>query len=139
MRPANDSIHHANAPCIQSNNQQLHFLIVDDDHFIRDILQLIFSDYANITLACDGKEALQEIHTHKFDLIISDVNMPVMNGIDFFKNLYETHPEIGSKFLFCTGEATSELSDLCSKFKIRSCNKPINLRAIKTLVSEIVS
>ena len=139
VRQANDSICQNNSPCMQCDNQPLHFLIVDDDHFIRDILQLCFSDCANITLACDGKEALQEIGSREFDVIISDVNMPVMNGIDFFKNLCESCPEIGSKFIFCTGNNTWELQDLCSKFQIRSCNKPIDIKEIKTIVSEIVT
>ena len=46
-------------------------------------LKEIFSDFLDCTFAFNGKEALSEIEEQSFDIIISDLKMPIMNGIEF--------------------------------------------------------
>ncbi len=55
-------------------------LIVDDEEDICDIYQFYLKDYAT-KIAFNGQEALTLINSEPFDLIISDINMPVMSGL----------------------------------------------------------
>ena len=59
-------------------------LIVDDSVTIRQTLALALRSAGyEIVEACDGKDALSKLDGRKYHLIISDVNMPVMDGISF--------------------------------------------------------
>lgn len=63
-------------------------LIVDDSELTRKHEKRILSDYnLNIFEASNGKEALNIIENYKIDFIISDIEMPIMNGIEFIVHL----------------------------------------------------
>lgn len=63
-------------------------LIAEDDFFIRDIYSKVFSlaGYA-VTVAVDGIDALEKIKTQSFEMILLDIMMPRMTGIDVLKNV----------------------------------------------------
>jgi len=65
-------------------------LIAEDDFFLRDIYKQVFvvSSY-EVELAGDGQEAVDKLKqaTQPFDMILLDIMMPKMNGIDVLKNI----------------------------------------------------
>lgn len=63
-------------------------LIVDDSASLRQVVKIALTNagYAVIE-AEDGKDALKKLEGKRVNLIISDVNMPVMDGIEFLKNV----------------------------------------------------
>ena len=65
-----------------------HILIVDDDEFIRDMLsaRLTFWGY-QLTTASGGGEALQLLQQERFDLILLDIMMPVVDGFEVLRQL----------------------------------------------------
>jgi two-component system response regulator FlrC len=68
-------------------------LVVDDDYHMRVALKesLSKAGYA-VSFAEDGMRAIDEIKKRIFDIIITDVKMPHMNGIDLLKHIREVHP-----------------------------------------------
>jgi diguanylate cyclase (GGDEF)-like protein len=62
-------------------------LIIDDDPDIRDVLDLSLSEHYTVFAASNGKEGLEMVKTKNPDLIITDYNMPVMNGPEFCRQL----------------------------------------------------
>lgn len=63
-------------------------MIVDDANTVRHVVSLALrKEGYNIIEACDGKDALSKLSGEKIHLIISDVNMPNMDGITFVKQL----------------------------------------------------
>ena len=62
-------------------------LIIDDDPDIRDVLDLSLSESYTIFAASNGKEGLEMVKSKNPDLIITDYNMPVMNGPEFCRQL----------------------------------------------------
>ncbi|MFH2059968.1 MAG: response regulator [Pseudomonadota bacterium] len=62
-------------------------LIVDDSNSLRDLIRktLESAGFDNLLEAVDGKDALDVLMEHKVDLIISDINMPKVNGIELLK------------------------------------------------------
>lgn len=67
-------------------------LIVDDSASLRQVVGIALKSAGyEILEACDGKEALGKLTGQKINLIISDVNMPVMDGISFVKEI-KKHP-----------------------------------------------
>lgn len=62
-------------------------LTIDDDSDILDVLSITLSDNYDVISAPNGKEGLEQVRSKNPDLIITDYNMPVMNGPDFCKEL----------------------------------------------------
>jgi two-component system chemotaxis response regulator CheY len=61
-------------------------LIVDDSDSLRQVVNIALSGAGyNVIEACDGRDALSKLNGSKVHLIVSDVNMPNMNGIEFVK------------------------------------------------------
>lgn len=65
-------------------------LIVDDSSSLRSVVNTALSSAGyDVVEACDGKDALSKLNGDKYNLIISDVNMPNMDGISFVKAMKE--------------------------------------------------
>ncbi|MDY7002364.1 MAG: response regulator, partial [Thermodesulfobacteriota bacterium] len=63
-------------------------LVVEDSAFLRQMIKkYLEADGYETALAEDGKAALDLMDAVEFDLIVSDIEMPVMNGLDFIKNV----------------------------------------------------
>ena len=62
-------------------------LIVDDEEFNRDLLELHLQEDYFIDTAENGKEALAKLETGRYSAVLLDVNMPEMNGIEALKEI----------------------------------------------------
>ncbi len=61
-------------------------LVVDDSTTMRELVATVIESIGLFVVrAKNGKEALSFVQKEKFDLIISDINMPVMGGLEFLK------------------------------------------------------
>ncbi len=114
-------------------------LVVDDEQCIRDFLCLALCNQANVTEASDGREALDKVQQNHFDLIISDIQMPHLNGLDLYQKLQAIDPEITNKFIFCTGYVTDSVHSFVSDNQLRLCKKPIELSTLNSIVSEVLA
>lgn len=61
-------------------------LIVDDDPYLREIVggELSSEDY-EVVLAKDGEQGIELIHERRFDLVLLDINLPIVNGFQVLK------------------------------------------------------
>jgi len=68
-------------------------LIVDDDAFMREILaEILELSHFNVVAANDGEDALETLFkTHDFELLITDIHMPNMGGLELIKRLKDSH------------------------------------------------
>lgn len=65
------------------NPDQLRVLVVDDDELNQRMMRLILTrEGHDVHIACDGRDALRAVETHEFDIILMDLQMPVMDGIE---------------------------------------------------------
>lgn len=85
--------------------QKIKIIIVDDHPLIKEGLKQILSFYPDIEIVnegSNGSEALHIINDTSCDILLLDINMPVMNGLDALKLIRETHPYL--KVLLLTVE-----------------------------------
>ena len=76
-------------------DRQLSLLITDDDRAFRETLQTVFRPLGFRTLlAADGEEALTTIHHVSIDLLLVDLHMPRLNGIELLGSLQILKPEL---------------------------------------------
>ncbi|MGZ9112293.1 MAG: response regulator, partial [Rhodoplanes sp.] len=83
-------------------------LIVDDESDIaRMLAEILTADGHIVAVAESGEQALQTLATAPFDLVISDLIMPGMDGPRLYKHLQERRPELADRVLFMTGDTLS--------------------------------
>ena len=71
-------------------------LIVDDDMFFRKVITKLLSGHGyDIVAAEGGEEALETLKTNTFDLMISDINMTPMDGMELLTKAREAYPDMG--------------------------------------------
>src|SRR2546426_1856423 len=91
------------------------FLFVDDDHEflgdIRDIFTEMSRGSWNILTAENHAQALAVLQKHRIDVVVLDVNMPVMDGLQFLRLLGRTHP--GLQVVMLTGHAEEQTRKAC--------------------------
>ena len=81
-------------------------LVVDDEPFVLRTLERILSPLHEVVLASSAAEALHRIAEGvRFDAILCDVMMPGTNGMEFFRGLERSHPELAGRVIFVTGGA----------------------------------
>ncbi len=113
-------------------------LIIDDDPPIADFLKKLLEYEGNVETAQNGKEGLQKIKEKYFDVIISDISMPVMDGIEFYSQASVYDPEIGKRIVFFSGFLKREHTDFVRKNNLKYLRKPAPIRDIVNKVSEII-
>ncbi len=90
----------------------MNVLIVDDSSAVRMILRrvVMHSELAvtNVSDACDGVEALAKMHSEKFGLVLCDVNMPNMDGIEFLEKVRADHQFEAVPIIMITTEGSAE-------------------------------
>ncbi|RMG74768.1 MAG: DNA-binding response regulator [Nitrospirae bacterium] len=72
-------------------------LIADDHTIVREGIKQILTDRGNcyeVDEASDGHEALKKINSRSYDLLILDISMPGLNGLDALKQIKYSHPEL---------------------------------------------
>ena len=78
-------------------------LVVDDDEMNLKRTQMILEKHYNILLAESGSEALNKLKSEKVDLILLDIAMPVMDGLETFKRMEDSSMDIPVIFLTASG------------------------------------
>jgi two-component system chemotaxis response regulator CheY len=93
-----------------SNPNDLKFLIVDDFSTMRRIVRGLLKEigYANAEEAEDGSVALTMLKNAKFDFVVSDINMPVMNGFELLSAVKADESLKHLPVLMVTAEARKE-------------------------------
>lgn len=81
-------------------------LTVDDSSSVRMTTRMALSSAGyTVTEAVDGKDGLAKATSGRFDMIVTDLNMPNMNGIEMIEALRRTPGQVGVPILFLTTES----------------------------------
>jgi len=116
-----------------SSTRKKKILIVDDDFTSRRLLERIVRDNfkASIRTAEDGSEALQEMVKDIPDLLILDMVMPVLNGIQVLRTMQETHKLAHVPVIACTAVGDNSVVTEILKYGVKDyIKKPIQPDAV---------
>jgi CheY-like chemotaxis protein len=111
-------------------------LIVDDDSELRDVLAAMLVNAGHVVeQAGDGPEGLEKLSTGEFDIVLLDVNLPSMNGLDVLAQIRDMlHPPL---VVVMTGDETPEpLLEAVRLQAFRYLRKPFPLRTISDVIHE---
>lgn len=122
---------------ISGTHRRLSILVAEDNRTNQKVISKILDRVGHdVTIAENGEAALEALHENAFDLVLMDVNMPVMNGIEATK-LYR-FGELGQRrvpIVALTADATPEVSRRCEQAGMDGClTKPIEpARLVETI------
>ncbi|MFZ5572588.1 MAG: response regulator [Thermodesulfobacteriota bacterium] len=118
-----------------------HVLIVDDDAVTRGLLSRVLkphSDYFEVMTSKDGKDAVAVIQQTKIDLVITDLQMPEMDGFALMAYINEYYPEI--PVFVMTAFGGSEIKSKAESVgSIKYFEKPLNIDIITECILEELS
>ncbi|MDZ7666067.1 MAG: response regulator [Desulfotignum sp.] len=111
-------------------------LIVDDEEDIREVLEIALMDMGHhVLLAPDGKQALELFDAHRPAIVITDIKMPVMGGIDLLKQVKRRSPD--TPVIMITGHGDMDLTIASLKFGAADfITKPVNVDILELAVNK---
>lgn len=122
----------------QTEIKDVHILVVDDESSIRELLQeyLSFEGYS-VDVAKDGNEAYEYLKKSYYDIILTDLEMPGMNGIELLKKA--NTEGFNHKFIILTGFGTVETAIMALKLgAIDYILKPFKLEELGLIVRKAI-
>jgi CheY-like chemotaxis protein len=115
-------------------------LIVDDDRLAATGLKRLLASEHRVEIATDGKEALELLAQKRFDLVLCDLMMPAMSGMEVFEEVARRAPDQASRMLFLTGGAfTARAMDFVTERPDRVLDKPVNLKMLRERIRQAVT
>ncbi len=115
----------------------MHILLIDDQRAIRRALREILEfEGCTIDEAEDGRQALQKIKDHTYDLIFSDVKMPQMDGLELLDAFLPL--ELDTPLVMISGHGTLETAVSCiKKGAFDFIEKPLDLNRILVVLRQV--
>jgi PAS domain S-box-containing protein len=125
----------------EQGHNQLNILVVDDEQEVTEILSEILSkDGHRVVTAENGNRALTYLSNDNFDVILSDMRMPELDGPNFYRVLGERFPEMTNRVAFITGDTMSpKIAGFLSTCGCPSLEKPITPMDVRGIVDEIAN
>ena len=109
---------------LEAYKKTMNILYIEDDQiFTLKIKSILDNFFKFVFIARNGEEALELFKTNKINLIISDINMPKMDGLTFLKNLRNINSDIS--FIFLT--ARKEVDTIIDAIQLDISNYILNL------------
>ena len=117
----------------------INILIVDDSKVAREVIKKFTLDYAvKLAEAADGEQALEYLQKNDVDLIICDLNMPRMNGLELMENLNNSEDLNSIPVALITSESSFSSLDKAKKMGVIAfLVKPVTEDQITTLLDII--
>jgi len=113
-------------------------LIVDDEKMVCSILaQRLIREGYSCAMANNAREALNYFYRGNFSLIISDIRMPEMDGMEFLKNVRAVNPNI----MVIMMTAFPEVDRVVEAMRLGACNfilKPVDLDQVVLSVKKVL-
>ncbi len=111
-------------------------LVVDDEPALGPAVRGLFAGEHDVVVAVSGREALARlVEDPDFDVILCDLMMPDLTGMDLFEEIKAIRPELEERFVFMTGGAlTGRVEEFFQRYPNRCIQKPFDLKELRSLV-----
>jgi two-component system response regulator AtoC len=116
-------------------------LVVDDEDFVRSLIVDVLANLGHqVNAAPDGAEALRRCEQMRYDLIVSDLRMPKMDGAALFQALRDSYGPAMPRMIFVTGQAHSlDYAGFLGIAGVPVLAKPFAVDDLQKVVSQALS
>ena len=112
-------------------------LVIDDEKFFQMVNSKLLKKMGyDVQIACNGQEGLEAIKSNSFDIVLSDIEMPVMNGLECVSQLRAWEKETGRfrQKIFCITGANIENEKILETGMDGIIKKPISKDSLTALL-----
>ncbi len=114
-------------------------LVVDDEEGARELFNTILTDEGyDVALAVNGEDALTHMKGNSFDLVVTDIKMPGMDGLQLLQELRKLGSHADVIMVTAYGEVESYLKAM-SLGAAEYINKPIRIKELKRIVHKVLT
>lgn len=112
-------------------------LLVEDDKFLRQLYYdgLSLAGY-NVDVAVNGSDALGKLSGKGYDLVITDMKMPVLGGLELYLRSMDKYPELKDRFLFMSGDSSWDYN-VTPCLVARRIQKPFKIKELLAQVNAL--
>jgi signal transduction histidine kinase len=126
--------------CRPGAGRAARLLVIDDEPAVGIAVRRVLGKRHDVTLVTSAREALLQLdRSEEFDLILCDVMMPEMTGMDLYEHLERAGSPLTSRFVFLTGGAfTREARGFLDRIANPRVDKPFEPAALSALIHELL-
>jgi PAS domain S-box-containing protein len=123
------------APAVRRTRGRL--LVVDDEPLVGSVLARALGKEHEVSVVRSARAGLEKLEAEPgFDLIITDLLMPEMTGMDFYREISRRDPALARRVVFLTGGAfTAEARAFLEQERVTCLEKPFEVRTIRELLA----
>ena len=116
-------------------------LVVDDEVDVADLItDILRKDGCEVEYANSGTAAMELLGKHEFNVVLSDLNMPEMDGRKLFEAIRSQYPHLLDSIAFITGDAMGPASQkLLAEANCQFLEKPISPAELRGLVNGLLN
>lgn len=120
--------------------QKLRILVVDDEvELAQTLAELLEPGGLEVDIAANGAIALEKLHKREFDVIVSDLRMPVLDGPGLYEALGRELPSYLGKIIYVTGDTLStHVQAFLKQHPVRVIEKPYRLVDVKNAIDDLI-
>jgi CheY-like chemotaxis protein len=112
-------------------------LVVDDEPAIGAVLRRVLGADHDLTILTNPRDAVERIAAGTFDVILCDLMMPDMTGMDLHDEVQRTRPDQADRMVFVTGGAfTHRAREFLDRMPHRRLDKPFDIHRLRRLIDE---
>ncbi len=128
-------------PPEKESQPRRHVLVVDDEEPVGNLLARLLQDLGHQTIVVtSGADAMEAINQNQFDMVLTDIKMPGMNGFELYQNIKQRDPALANRLVFITGDTMSAATQARI---IQNGNpylaKPFDIERLEAIVRTILS
>ncbi len=114
-------------------------LVVDDEPEVANILaEMLAAEGHRVTTAANGALALDALRQGAYDIILSDVRMPELDGPGLYRELERHHPHLVRRFVFLTGDTLNpETREFLERTGAPSLTKPFDAEEVRRAIERV--
>jgi len=113
-------------------------LLIDDYVAFAESLRIALMDVHDVVVAFSGQEALQVLRTRHFDILICDLMMPMLSGVELYRRVAREWPGLEMQIIFITGGSfTLEASQFLDEISNPRLEKPFPVDRLRKLLDTL--
>ena len=116
---------------------QARILVVDDEPVVRQFLkQALISEGYDVEMVADTTKALALLNQKRYSLVLLDIKMPGMNGIELYKHISDIAHSLARRVIIITGDVMGEETrEFLSQTKVPYITKPFDAEELKKKIN----